>query len=109
MDKNEAIKKLIDYRAELLNHINLKKMYMFGSYSRNEQRQYSDIDVAIVVDKIQGDYLKYLSMIWRLGSKFDSLIEPVVFEENQNDPSGFFETIVKTGLEINENMLSKGN
>ncbi len=100
MDKAEVIKKLHIYKTELIKHINLKKMYLFGSYSKNLQTHNSDIDVAIIVDKIQGDYLNYLTLVWKLGGDLDSRIEPVVFEENQPDFSGFFETIINTGLEI---------
>ena len=31
-------------------------MIMFGSYARGSQREGSDVDVAIIVDEIQGDY-----------------------------------------------------
>ena len=75
-------------------------MYLFGSYSKNIQTHNSDIDVAIIVDKIQGDYLNYLTLVWKLGGDLDPRIEPVVFEENQPDFSGFFDTIINTGLEI---------
>jgi uncharacterized protein len=105
MDKNEVIDKLIAYKLELSKHITLKKMILFGSYSKNEQRPDSDIDVAIVVDKIQDDYLNFLALVWKLRAKIDSRIEPVVFEENQPDYSGFFDTIEKTGLEIKEYVL----
>ena len=100
MVKAEIIEKLQIYRTELLKHINLKKMYLFGSYSHNLQTPYSDIDVALIVDKIQGDYLNYHTLIWKLGGDLDSRIEPVVFEENQPDYSGFFETIRRTGVVI---------
>jgi predicted nucleotidyltransferase len=100
MDKAEVIKKLHIYKTELIKHINLKKMYLFGSYSQNLQTPNSDIDVAIIVDKIQGDYFNYITLVWKLGGDLDSRIEPIVFEENQPDFSGFFETIINTGLEI---------
>jgi uncharacterized protein len=101
VDKNEVIKKLHLYKSELIKHINLKKMYLFGSYSQNQQTPNSDIDVAIVVDKIEGDYFNCLTLIWKLGGDLDSRIEPIIFEENQPDYSGLFETVLKTGLEIN--------
>lgn len=101
MDKAEVINKLHLYKTELKKHINLKKMYLFGSYSKNSQKSNSDIDVAIFVDKIQGDYLQYLTLVWKLGGDFDSRIEPIVIEENQPDYSGFYKTIIQTGIEIN--------
>jgi uncharacterized protein len=100
MDKIETLNKLAGLKAELLKHISLKRMFLFGSYAQDRQRPDSDIDVAIVVDKIQGDYLKYITFIWKLSAKYDTRIEPVVFEEGQPDLSGFFGAIIKNGLEI---------
>ena len=34
--------------------LHLRKVILFGSYARNEQHQYSDIDVAIVADEFIG-------------------------------------------------------
>jgi uncharacterized protein len=33
--------------------LHLRKVYLFGSYARNERRQYSDIDVALVADEFE--------------------------------------------------------
>jgi uncharacterized protein len=33
--------------------LHLREVYLFGSYARNEQRQYSDIDVALVADEFE--------------------------------------------------------
>ena len=35
----------------------VEKAWIFGSFSRNEEREDSDIDIAVVVDKVPGDYL----------------------------------------------------
>ncbi|MCX7737676.1 MAG: nucleotidyltransferase domain-containing protein [Candidatus Kapabacteria bacterium] len=101
MDKTEIIEKLQSYKKELQKIINLKKMILFGSYSQDYARPDSDIDVALVVEKIQGDYLNFLTLIWKIGGDTDPRIEPIVFEENQPDYSGFLETILNTGIEIN--------
>lgn len=34
--------------------ISLRKIILFGSYARNEQREFSDIDVALVADEFTG-------------------------------------------------------
>jgi uncharacterized protein len=47
----ELVKKFV---KELQNKgIHLRKVYLFGSYARNEQRQFSDIDVALVADEFE--------------------------------------------------------
>ena len=47
----ELVKKFVKELQD--KGIHLRKVYLFGSYARNEQRQYSDIDVALVADEFQ--------------------------------------------------------
>ncbi len=101
MDKEEVIKSLHNLKIELSKQYGIKNLYLFGSYSTNQQNIYSDIDVAIVFDKIIGNYLEFVSSVWNISGSINSLIEPVVFVEGQNDPSGFLEMIRKTGIEVN--------
>jgi uncharacterized protein len=50
-----AIELVKQFVKELQNKgLHLQKVYLFGSYSRNEQRSYSDIDVAVVADEFEG-------------------------------------------------------
>lgn len=43
------IKKLVDrFIAGLQNHITVDRVYLFGSYARDKQSKFSDIDLAIV-------------------------------------------------------------
>jgi uncharacterized protein len=101
MDKDEVIKSLQNLKIELSKQFDIKNLYLFGSYSTNRHNKYSDIDVAIVVEKVLGNYLEFVSSIWHIAGGINSLIEPVVFVEGQNDPSGFFDMIKKTGIEVN--------
>ena len=34
--------------------INLKYAYLFGSYAKNQQREHSDVDIALVADEFTG-------------------------------------------------------
>ena len=52
-------KSVIAYLKQLADEMrasgfHLKKMVLYGSYSRNEQHKWSDIDVAIVADEFKG-------------------------------------------------------
>ena len=47
----ELVKKFVKELQD--KGLHLRKVYLFGSYARNEQRQYSDIDVALVADEFQ--------------------------------------------------------
>lgn len=99
MDKGEAISKVKAYRMLLKEHIAFDKVYLFGSYASNTHRMDSDIDVAIVVQKIEGDYFKIQPLLWKLRRQVDDRIEPILIER-ENDLSGFITEIQRNGIEI---------
>ncbi len=99
MDKREAISKVKAYRMLLKEHIALDKVYLYGSYASNTNRMDSDIDVAIVVKKIEGDYFTIQPLLWKLRRQVDDRIEPILIER-ENDLSGFLTEIQRNGIEI---------
>ena len=96
MDKSEVIEKLKKFAILVQSILTPKKIILFGSYARGNPHEYSDIDVAVVVDEITGDLLKIEAALFKKGSEIDVLIEPILLEEG-NDPSGFLEYITKHG------------
>jgi uncharacterized protein len=99
MDKAEAINKVKEYSILLKKHMTLEKVYLFGSYSNNTNRADSDIDVAIVVNRIDGDFFAIQPLLWKLRRQVDDRIEPILIEKN-NDLSGFLIEIQRNGIEI---------
>ena len=99
MDKAEAIKKLHKYKKLLSDHINIDKLILFGSHAHGNPKEDSDIDVAVVVKKITGDYFSVTPILWRLRRDIDDRIEPLLFEKGA-DKSGFLEEISKSGIVI---------
>ena len=75
------------------------EMILFGSYAKGNARQDSDVDVAIVVKTITGDYFSTRPLLWKIRREVDDRIEPVLIEKN-HDESGFLSEIVKTGVVI---------
>ncbi len=103
MDKEEAINKVRQYRFLLKDYFDVDKVYIFGSYAKETNREDSDIDVAIVVNSLQGDYFSTTPLIWKLRRQIDDRIEPILIEKN-NDISGFLDEIRRTGIEVDELM-----
>ena len=100
MDKSEIIDKVLRYKKLLVsNHFDIDKVILFGSYARGSQREDSDIDVAVVVNSIEGAYFSYAPLLWKLRRQVDDRIEPVLVEKD-TDKSGFLEEITRTGLVI---------
>ncbi|GJQ32554.1 MAG: hypothetical protein HBSAPP04_13930 [Ignavibacteriaceae bacterium] len=74
-----------------------KYVILFGSYSRGEQKEFSDIDIAVVFEKYEAiNILEDSAFLFRLAWEVDSRIEPVILSL-ENDGSGFAESVVKNG------------
>lgn len=101
MDKTEAIEKVRKYRLLLKKYFDLDKVYLFGSYAKETNREDSDLDVAIIVNNLEGDYFYITPLIWRLRRQIDDRIEPIIIEKG-NDRGGFIEEIQRYGIEITE-------
>lgn len=99
MDKTEAIINFERNKKLLSKDMLFDKMILFGSFAKGNQRKDSDIDVAIIVDKIQGDYFSTRPLLWRTRREVDDRIEPVILEKN-NDESGFLKEVMKNGIPI---------
>ena len=99
MDKAEVIKKLGEYKQLLSEHMAFEAMILFGSYAKGTEREDSDMDVAVIVDKLQRDYFSIHPLLWKIRRMVDDRIEPVVLER-QNDESGFLSKITKYGILI---------
>ena len=96
MDKNEVISKLKKFAVLVNKEMKPTKIILYGSYARGNWHEDSDIDVAVVVGSIQGDFLDAATTLFRLGRHIDVRIEPILLEE-KHDESGFLEEVVKHG------------
>ncbi len=96
MDKREAVEKVKDYAKLISAHFPVRLVVLYGSYAKGAIKKHSDIDVAVVVDRIGEDFLMSEAKLYRLRREIDERIEPVLLEED-NDISGFLEEILKTG------------
>jgi predicted nucleotidyltransferase len=99
VDKNEVIEKVRAYKILLKDHFDMKSVYLFGSYAKDTYTNDSDIDVAVVVDQIDGDYFAVNPLLWKLRRQIDDRIEPIIIEKKFDD-ANFLEEIIRTGIEI---------
>ncbi|MCF8308253.1 MAG: nucleotidyltransferase domain-containing protein [Bacteroidales bacterium] len=99
MTQEEAINKVKAYTRLLEKHFDLEKVYLFGSYAKDEPREDSDIDVAVVVKHVEGDFFSVNPLLWKLRRQIDDRIEPILIEKD-HDEAGFLEDIQKNGIEI---------
>lgn len=98
MDKREAVEIAKKYKSVVAEHLPLKALYLFGSYSKGNHTEDSDIDIAVVVERMSDNYFENAPLLWRLGRKVSYLIEPVLLTEDTNNP--LYADILKTGILI---------
>lgn len=98
MGKREVVTNVRKYKRLVAAHFEQATVYLYGSYSKGTARSDSDIDVAVVVPEVKGDFLTASSVLWALTWKVNTLIEPVLIEENH--PSPLYEEVLKTGIRI---------
>lgn len=77
MDKEQAIKLAKRYKAEVAERLPLKALYLYGSFSKGNYTQYSDIDIAVVVERLNDNYFEDTPLLRKLKRKVSNLIEPV--------------------------------
>jgi len=99
MDKAAAVESVKRYADRVRRDFNVKKVILFGSYAKDTAREDSDIDVAVVFERIDGDYLDVITRLSRIRRDVEHRIEPVAIEE-MNDQSGFLKEITKSGVII---------
>ena len=56
MDKAKAIQIAKSYKAAVESRLPLKALYLYGSYSKGNATEDSDIDIAVVVDCLCDNY-----------------------------------------------------
>jgi predicted nucleotidyltransferase len=99
MDQREAISIVKKYQLLLKNHFPVEEVYLFGSYAKGTNKPESDIDVAIIVNDLSGDFFSTNPLLWKLRRQIDDRIEPILLDK-KNDDSGFLEIIEKEGIRI---------
>lgn len=97
MDQSQVIKKAKEFAAEVIKIVQAKKIILYGSYSKGNPTQNSDIDIAVIVNEIEGDYLDNEAMLYKLRRRIDDRIEPILLEEVSDD-SDFLEEVLKHGI-----------
>lgn len=98
MDKAKAIQIAKSYKAAVESRLPLKALYLYGSYSKGNATEDSDIDIAVVVDCLCDNYFEDTPLLWKLRRKVSNLIEPVLLTEDLNNP--LYVDILKTGILI---------
>ena len=103
LTQNAAINTVRDYVYEICNSgVNIRKAILFGSFAKETQHEWSDIDVALVADEFTGVGFFDKQLFQHIGIK-----KPYIRIEAKTYPTDYFqesdpliEEIKNTGIEI---------
>lgn len=99
LTQEEALTLVREYKRVIAPRFNNRvKVYMYGSYSKGYANPWSDIDVAVIVPTIEGTWLDVSTDISLDAIKLNSLIEPVLMQENE--PSPLYRDVMRTGIAV---------
>jgi uncharacterized protein len=101
VDREKALESAEKYARIVSKYIKADKIVLFGSYAKGTWTEFSDIDIAIIVNEIPDDYLAVAKLLNKLTRDVDFRIEPVILDKN-DDRSGFLSSVLLNGLVLNE-------
>lgn len=97
MDQKDVFALTKQYAELVRELLPVTRVILFGSWARGTSTMDSDIDIAVLVNDIPGDYLTYAAALVKTGWKLHSRIEPVLLEEG-SDESGLAMIIQSEGI-----------
>lgn len=101
MVNEKIIKDIQDFIRQLMADINIKYVYLFGSYVKGKNIDSSDIDVAIVSDSFEGFVLADTEKILSKTKNINRMIEPHPFRpEDFTQDNPLVREILATGIRI---------
>ncbi|WP_297441173.1 nucleotidyltransferase domain-containing protein [Sulfurimonas sp.] len=82
MTKNEIISYLKEHKNDFMKKYQISKIALFGSYSRDENRCDSDVDIAI--ETPLSDYFKLYDFKEELEKSFHTKVDIIRFRDSMN-------------------------
>jgi predicted nucleotidyltransferase len=99
MDKEQVISIAERFANEVIKKFTPDLIILFGSYAYGEPHDESDIDIAVIFNNFNGNFLTVSKWLNHLTWDISVDIEPILLDKN-NDKSGFVEEIIKNGKVI---------
>ncbi|HHV19439.1 MAG TPA: nucleotidyltransferase domain-containing protein [Thermoanaerobacterales bacterium] len=100
-DKRRVEEIVTKYSRLVKEEIDVKHVYLYGSYAKDNYSSDSDIDVAIVGDDFIGDPIEDTLRLMKMRRKIDSRIEPRPFKTSDfNISNPLAREIMNTGVKV---------
>ena len=99
----DKIKAIVERYISLLkeNNISIENAYLFGSYAKGRNNEWSDIDIAIVSNSFEGSRIKDKDKIRKLTLSISSSLEILPFNPRDfSFENPLAKEIIETGIKL---------
>jgi len=102
LDKTTALEFANAYAQLVKKELKPRMIMLYGSFAKGNWNENSDIDIAVIVDNINEDFIEISKKLNKLTRTIDNRIEPVLLQYS-DDKSGFLTSILNTGIVLYNN------
>lgn len=99
MDRNKAFIDSQRYAEKVKKRFPECKIILYGSYVNGNPTEESDIDIAVIFNSFNGNWLETSSQLWADTEEINTKIEPILLDQGE-DKSGFCEHVLNVGIEV---------
>lgn len=99
---DEIISAIKNFKESIKNDLSVKKVFVFGSYAKGSFTENSDIDVCVIAENVDNNFLAELKIAPKVLGP-DVRIEPVVFSEEEFlevDSFGLLKEVKENRIEV---------
>lgn len=100
LPKDFAIELVRRYKEAIAPHYSPKmQVMMFGSYAKGHPHEWSDIDVAVILPKVDKDkWWDTAVSLGRATRDISCYLEPILLENGEDSP--IFREVMRTGVAV---------
>ena len=93
--------KALEFAKLVKKNMQVKQIYLFGSYAKKTNHIDSDIDIAVVSDDFSKNKMDNMLKLMRLRREVDAMIEPHPFlSKDFKKTDSLVNEIIKTGIRL---------
>lgn len=100
MSKADIQKKVKQFADMVKAKFPVKMIILQKAYPGEENRKDPEIEVAVVVDELEDDFIEVKDQLTTMANRIDPHIDIVLIERQKEDPIGFYDEVRKTGQMI---------
>ena len=99
MDKTTALNYARAYAEKVKEIYSPDAIVLYGSYASGTPTEHSDIDIAVIFNGFEGDFLETSAALYQLTCDISTAIEPILLD-TMTDKSGFVNKVISTGERV---------